>query len=241
MIFIQPKNKGFTLVELSIVLVIIGLLIGGILVAQSMISTTKIQSVVRQLSQYDIARENFRTKYNAVPGPNTLFDRSATAWWGCCGTSNGGIFSNYDDVAWHWPDLSSGTDLKTPLGGNYQPFHYFMASARPSLADYPKFNLDTGSNTNPPILMAGTWGNNRYLYFRPDTSLVWPTIPDGAVKAVDALAIDKKMDDGLADSGNVLGITLGGAVTCDVLGSPAQYNIANTTNTNCAMFFIWAD
>ena len=58
------KRQGFTLVELSIVLVIIGLLIGGILAAQSMISTARLQSLVRTIQQYDIAATNFETKYN---------------------------------------------------------------------------------------------------------------------------------------------------------------------------------
>ena len=52
-------KKGFTLVELSIVLVIIGLLIGGILVAQSMIHTAKIQNTVRLIQQMDTAVSNF--------------------------------------------------------------------------------------------------------------------------------------------------------------------------------------
>ena len=49
------NKNGFTLVELSIVLVIIGLLIGGILVAQSMIGTAKITAFTRQVQQADIA------------------------------------------------------------------------------------------------------------------------------------------------------------------------------------------
>ncbi|MEI9897868.1 MAG: prepilin-type N-terminal cleavage/methylation domain-containing protein [Chthoniobacter sp.] len=48
-----PLESGFTLVEPSIVLVIIGLLIGGILVAQSMISTSKITATIQQLGQFD--------------------------------------------------------------------------------------------------------------------------------------------------------------------------------------------
>jgi prepilin-type N-terminal cleavage/methylation domain-containing protein len=62
------KNKGFTLVELAIVLVIVGLLISGILVAQSMINTTRIQAFGRQIGQYDAAIANFQDKYKGLPG-----------------------------------------------------------------------------------------------------------------------------------------------------------------------------
>ena len=62
------EKKGFTLVELSIVLVVIGLLIGGILTAQSMISTSKITAVVAQIQQFDAGVMSFKTKYNYLPG-----------------------------------------------------------------------------------------------------------------------------------------------------------------------------
>ena len=61
-------KKGFTLVELSIVLVIIGLLIGGILVGQSLINSAKINAQVRQLQQFDIATNTFKTKFKQIPG-----------------------------------------------------------------------------------------------------------------------------------------------------------------------------
>ena len=67
------KRNGFTLVELSIVLVIIGLLIGGILVAQSMIDTARAQKVVQELQQYQVMVNNFGTKYNSLPGDASVF------------------------------------------------------------------------------------------------------------------------------------------------------------------------
>ena len=62
------RKRGFTLVELSIVLVIVGLLIGGILVAQSMVQTAKAQRLVKEISQYDIAIRLFKERFNAIPG-----------------------------------------------------------------------------------------------------------------------------------------------------------------------------
>lgn len=67
------NNRGFTLVELSIVLVIIGLLVGGILAAQSMIQTAKILRLVSDLQQYEIAANNFKTSFKYYPGDDDLF------------------------------------------------------------------------------------------------------------------------------------------------------------------------
>jgi prepilin-type N-terminal cleavage/methylation domain-containing protein len=62
------SKKGFTLVELSIVLVIVGLLIGGILVAQSMMTTAQDEMFLKNLQQYEIAADNFKTSYKYYPG-----------------------------------------------------------------------------------------------------------------------------------------------------------------------------
>src|SRR5689334_12951196 len=66
-------KRGFTLIELSIALVIIGLLIGGILAAQTMVATAKIGSFVAQLQQTDAVVSNFKTKYNYLPGDAPAF------------------------------------------------------------------------------------------------------------------------------------------------------------------------
>ena len=66
-------EKGFTLVELSIVLVIIGLLIGGILVGQSLIESAKINRFLSELQQYEIATIQFHRKFKKYPGDSTYF------------------------------------------------------------------------------------------------------------------------------------------------------------------------
>jgi len=78
----MKTKKGFTLVELSIVLVIIGLLIGGVLVAQSLIETAQIQKTIRQIQQVHILASQFKEKTRYLPGdlPNAY-----TMFSGACG------------------------------------------------------------------------------------------------------------------------------------------------------------
>ena len=64
----QNKQAGFTLVELSIVLVIIGLIIGGVLVGQDLIKAAEIRSTVGGFEKYNAAAITFRNKYNGLPG-----------------------------------------------------------------------------------------------------------------------------------------------------------------------------
>jgi prepilin-type N-terminal cleavage/methylation domain-containing protein len=61
-------KAGFTLVELAIVLVIIGLVVGGVLVGKDLIRAAENRSFVGQLETYNAAANTFKTKYNCVPG-----------------------------------------------------------------------------------------------------------------------------------------------------------------------------
>src|SRR3990167_3747578 len=71
-------KSGFSLVELSIVLVILGLLTGGILAGQSLIRAAELRSVNTEYQRYYTASLAFRDKYFAIPGDMT----NATAFWG---------------------------------------------------------------------------------------------------------------------------------------------------------------
>ena len=72
------KNKAFSLVELSIVLVILGLLVGGVLGGQALIRSSELRTILTDRDKIVGALHTFKNKYQALPGdmPN------AVRFWG---------------------------------------------------------------------------------------------------------------------------------------------------------------
>jgi len=64
----MKHQRGFTLIELSIVLVIIGLVAGGVLVGRDLIKASEIRATISQKIRYDTAVNTFKLKYNGLPG-----------------------------------------------------------------------------------------------------------------------------------------------------------------------------
>src|SRR5687767_11620175 len=73
----KSRQNGFTLVEIAIVLVIIGLLLGGILKGQEMITQAKIKNVIADFSGVSAAYYGYQDRYRAIPGD----DSGALARW----------------------------------------------------------------------------------------------------------------------------------------------------------------
>jgi prepilin-type N-terminal cleavage/methylation domain-containing protein len=64
----SSRVAGFTLIEMSIVLVIIGLIVGGVLVGQDLIRAAEVRATISQIEKYNTAVNTFRGKYGALPG-----------------------------------------------------------------------------------------------------------------------------------------------------------------------------
>jgi prepilin-type N-terminal cleavage/methylation domain-containing protein len=125
-------RKGFSLVELSIVLVILGLLTGGILAGQSLIRAAELRAVTNEFNRYTTALGTFRDKYFALPGDIT----NATAFWGtaaacpgisttavggtCNGDGNGLITpsANSNEVYGAWRQLALAGLVEGSYTGN---------------------------------------------------------------------------------------------------------------------------
>lgn len=73
-----PQKEGFTLVELSMVLLIIGLLAGGIFVGQDLIRSAELRKLIAEKDVYVSITQQFKQRYHALPGDFT----EATRFWG---------------------------------------------------------------------------------------------------------------------------------------------------------------
>jgi prepilin-type N-terminal cleavage/methylation domain-containing protein len=77
------KQSGFTLIELAIVLVIIGLLLGGVLKGQELINSAKVKNMASDFRNLQVAIYTFQDKYKAVPGD----DKAASTHVAASGTT----------------------------------------------------------------------------------------------------------------------------------------------------------
>ncbi len=74
------RQSGFTLVEIAIVLVIIGLLLGGVLKGQEMIENAKTKSVVNDMKAIQAAYNGYVDRYKAIPGDELQVTTNARGW-----------------------------------------------------------------------------------------------------------------------------------------------------------------
>ncbi len=74
----MKKKNGFSLVELAIVLVIIGLITGGILTGQDLIRASELNATIADANKFRVAVNTFKLKYNSKPGDMT----NAQSYWG---------------------------------------------------------------------------------------------------------------------------------------------------------------
>ena len=96
----KNNQRGFTLVEIALVLVIIGLLLGGVLKGQELITQSKIKNVVNDMNGASAAYYSYVDRYGAIPGDDP---RAATRWAtsinggaATAGNGNGTVTGNYN-------------------------------------------------------------------------------------------------------------------------------------------------
>jgi prepilin-type N-terminal cleavage/methylation domain-containing protein len=157
----RGNAAAFTLIELSIVLVILGLLVGGILTGRALMRAAEIQSVITQYQNFGTAVDIFREKYDAMPGDMA----DATSLWGAADGGDGigadchGVASVGKETCNGNGDGYVGTDydfsvVGTFINQNGELFRFWQHLANAGLIE-GKFTGRTDSTSNPWILSPG--------------------------------------------------------------------------------------
>lgn len=263
---IDADEEGFSLVELSIVLVILGLLTGGVLTGQSLIRAAELRSVVSDYQRYATAVRAFRERYRELPGdmPN------ATDFWGmaggttgrdmacynvastdartCNGNGNGRLYlsDNVSDSSapeWYraWQHLANAG----LVGGTYTG----KADSAPRLAT-PGKNIPAGRIANTGFTLMSyraeaadpEWWSGDYDGFAFGGSVGSVGVESLAptLTPQEAWNIDTKLDDGNPAHGRVRSYKL--MTSCNSTSDPAtaQYEVT-ATSIACGLFLAMND
>lgn len=220
--------NAFSLVELSIVLVILGLLTGGILAGQSLIRASELRSISSDIQRYTSAVYSFRDKYLALPGdmPNAVrfwgaqaggpadgVDAACTALTNvptpatssatCNGNGDGRITSITEQLR-TWQHLANAGLIE----GNYTGVSYTAGNSQ----SWPGVNVPAMKMANVGISFispsdttdTGSWfankGGNVFSVGKPHTD---NETRIGFLKPEEAWGVDLKMDDGNPAQGAV--------------------------------------
>lgn len=174
------KNQlGFTLVEIAIVLVIIGLLLGGVLKGQQIITNAKISNVEKEFNGVSVAIYNYQDRYRALPGD----DKKAKARFGLTGSYDG----NGD-----WKiggAFNSSTDTES---------RFFWLHLRNAGLISGSTTSDDGGLEQPPNSFSGIIGVSTTVVKIPGTFIGFSNIPADIAKF-----IDTRNDDGAPNKGSI--------------------------------------
>jgi prepilin-type N-terminal cleavage/methylation domain-containing protein len=176
----KARQSGFTLVEIAIVLVIIGLLLGGILKGQEMITQAKIKNVIADFSGVSAAYHGYQDRYRAP---------AATA-----GDGNGvvgGLYNTAADAAGAAGESRRWWDHLRRAGfvsgtGTQQPFNALTGM----------IGVQTGDGAGAATMLNAAAGNGFVGLIMCSANL-----PDKI-----AIAVDTQMDDGASNLGTVRGL-----------------------------------
>jgi len=189
----KSTEAGFTLVEIAIVLVIIGLLLGGILKGQEMITQAKIKNVINDFNGIGVAVTSYQDRYRALPGD----DANATTRWTiqapASGNGNGIIAGLYN------ANDTTGTGGAPAAAAESNLFWQHLRIA----GFVPGLTVGTGTGTPPPNAAAGIIGVESAVVGTNGLGFTSTIVCSSNIPDKVAIAVDTQVDDSNSATGQV--------------------------------------
>lgn len=259
-------KRGFSLVELSIVLVILGLLVGGVLSGQSLIRAAELRSVSSEYARYVAATQSFRDKYFALPGDMN----NATRFWGRLNSNADCVTNSTAAVATPGSCDGDGDGIieagAATANISIERFQFWRQLALAGLIEgnYTGLAGPGATNgeqpvigTNVPASKLGRAGFSTYYLNIPTDNVVHYAVQGNtllfgtaignstggdALKPEEQWNIDTKLDDGRPGYGTIRGFSssnVNGGTDCTSsdVASTATY-LLNLTGATCSMMIL---
>lgn len=250
------RRAGFTLIELSVVLAVIGLLVGGIMVGTRMLRNAELNTIATDYNKYNQAVSNFRTQYKAIPGDFV----DATEYWGtahataatCVTTASTATETCNGNGDWAI-NVSSGSNERFRfwqhlVNAGYITGRFSGVAASTNDNSTTSANAPASRLTNS-VWYAANWGNSTpasaftltYNNLLELGGLVSNADPSGGIITPgDMYSIDRKIDDAMPGQGTLVARNIAGCTNASG-GTPETdvttgYKLSSTT-TACALVF----
>lgn len=211
--------RGFSLVELSLVLVIVGLLVGGLFAGRSMIEAAELRSLAKELHDYRSGSEMFRSRFQGYPGdlPNGFQfwptgcgtnNNVMVTPGGCNGDGNGGIEhvnTGGGEASLAWRHLVLAGMIDGAYDGSYDRNNIVPGTDVPAapLAGAMYMFAYTTATTGYAGLWSGSLRNKNFI--RAGAYLLNEWNAAAFVSPEDVWSLDVKLDDGRAGFGLLSG------------------------------------
>ena len=231
---LKSQQSGFTLIEIAIVLVIIGLLLGGVLKGQELINTARVRALNNSVDGVTAAWFSFQDRYRGFPGDYTQATINLPTPIAGVTIADGdgdGIISDDDERGNVWSHLQAAGYITGSYSGDPVGDDDYACT----LADCPDNGFGSGMNLSH--------GSLNQTQAAAATPVAAHELITGRGIPVEVLAeLDRKVDDGNAGSGAMqLGAAgtgwVAGAVTaCQSTTNTNLYGV-QTPSSNCAAVF----
>ncbi len=206
------RQSGFTLIEIAIVLVIIGLLLGGILKGQELINSARVKNLAADFRNIPVFIYGYQDKFRALPGDDSAASTHVT---GADNASTPGAATKRGDgiIDGSWNSVTA-TDESYLFWQHVRLAGLAPGSTTVGAADYPQLNA-----------VGGRVGIQSGKPFTTMNSGTWFICSDG-ITGKFAKQLDTQLDDGDTDAGAMQAGTTGGAATdTATLDDATQYTV----------------